>query len=150
MLWANGRAYVNFIFFPNYWFLFELDYIWALQAQLSRRAGNNVPALFKTLCGHLLQICNVSSLFIYSLWSFQSRLSMSADLQRLNICFYFGNTFVTLFSFWCQTMLGIKCLVEETSSVTCIAAFKSSGCMCPGEFVFYCDLSKACLTRFCR
>jgi len=33
-------------------------------------------------------------------------------------------------------MIGIKCLVEETSSVTCIAAFKSSGCMCRGEFVF--------------
>ena len=52
-----------------------------------------------TLYGHLLQICNVSSLFIRSLWSFQSRLSMSADLQRLNICFYFGNTFVMLFIF---------------------------------------------------
>jgi len=90
------------------------------------------------------------SLFIHSLRSFQSRLSMSADLQRLNICFYFGNTFVTLFRFWYQSMLGIKCLVEETSSVTCIAAFKSSGCMCRGEFVFYCGLRKACLIRFCR
>ena len=90
------------------------------------------------------------SLFIHSLRSFQSRLSMSADLQRLNICFYFGNTFVMHFSLWCQRTLGIKCLFEETSSVTYIAAFKSSCCMCPGEFVFCYGLSKACLTKFCR
>jgi len=54
-----------------------------------------------TLDGHLLQICNVSSFFIYS-FSVEFLVmvvDVSADLQRLNIRFYFGNTFVTPFSF---------------------------------------------------
>ena len=75
---------------------------------------------------------------------------MSADLQRLNICFYFGKTFATLFSFWCQSMLGIKCLVEETSSVTSIAAFNPAVVSVLESSFFYYSFSKACLTRFCR
>jgi len=54
------------------------------------------------------------SLFIHYLWSFRSRLTVSVDLQHLNIC------------------LG---LVEEILSITSIAAFKSSGCTCHGDFI---------------
>jgi len=47
-------------------------------------------------------------------------------------------------------MLGIKFLVEETLSVTCIAALNPAVvCVLESSFFYY-SFSKACLTGFCR
>jgi len=50
MSWADSRASVSFIYFPNNLFVFELDYIRRLQPRLcidlsqSKRESNELPS----------------------------------------------------------------------------------------------------------
>ena len=88
--------------------------------------------------------------YLFTLCGLSSRGWRCQPICNVRISVSTSEILLSRFLVWCRSMLGIKCLVKETSSVTCIAAFKSSGCMCPGEFVFYCGFSNACFTRFCR